>query len=190
MNSGSEGINDRLTGDTWRAAAKQRTYRCPNGSASINDRIMEFFDIERQNPGEGGLLNQFKSRVITIESIRIVLDFHQHGPADPPGYPAVRTIIEDVFKMARNVFSLRNFRQNSTHSAKMAVSLIVLLPGLLYLPTFTQRNNYRALLNADLLRGIKNLSGFAPFLLIMPSRTITWLRPCGCLAPVLCISLL
>jgi hypothetical protein len=52
------------------------------------------------------------------------------GLADQSIYLAIRSLIEDVFKLAKNAFSLKDFHHYTTRSVKNAVCLNILLLGL------------------------------------------------------------
>ena len=53
------------------------------------------------------------------------------GLAHEDAYLAVRSLIEDVFKLAKNAFSLKKFHRYTTRSVKKAVCLNVFLLGLI-----------------------------------------------------------
>ena len=62
---------------------------------------------------------------------------------DSPGHPeyvqSVRSLMEVVFKLANDAFSLQKFNRNTTHSVKKAVSLDLLLSGLVTSPGFRSK---------------------------------------------------
>ena len=53
-----------------------------------------------------------------------------NGLAHQDSYRAIRSLIEDVFKLAKDAFSLKKFHKYTTRSVKKAVCLNVLLVGL------------------------------------------------------------
>ncbi len=60
-------------------------------------------------------------------------------------YLAVRSLIEDVFKLAKNAFSLRKFHRYTTRSVKKAVCLNVLLVGLVVSLGFRSKKQLQSL---------------------------------------------
>ncbi len=67
------------------------------------------------------------------------------GLADQSAYPAVRSHIEDVFKLAKNAFALKNFHRYTTRSVKKAVCLNVLLLGLVVSLGFRSKEQLQSL---------------------------------------------
>jgi len=67
------------------------------------------------------------------------------GLADQSAYLTVRSLIEDVFKLAKNAFSLKNFHQYTTRSVKKAVCLNVLLLGLVVSLGFRSKEQLQSL---------------------------------------------
>jgi len=60
-------------------------------------------------------------------------------------YLAVRSLIEDVFKLAKNAFSLKKFHRYTTRSVKKAVCLNVLLLGLVVSLGFRSKKQLQSL---------------------------------------------
>ena len=64
---------------------------------------------------------------------------------DQDNYLAVRSLIEDVFKLAKNAFSLRKFHRYTTRSVKKAGCLNVLLVGLVVSLGFRSKKQLQSL---------------------------------------------
>jgi hypothetical protein len=67
------------------------------------------------------------------------------GLAQQDTYLAVRSLIEDVFKLAKNAFSLKKFHRYTTRSVKKAVCLNVLLLGLVLSLGFRSKKQLQSL---------------------------------------------
>jgi hypothetical protein len=67
------------------------------------------------------------------------------GLAEQSAYLAVRSLIEDVFKLAKNAFALKNFHRYTTPSVKKAVCMNVLLLGLVVSLGFRSKEQLQSL---------------------------------------------
>ena len=72
-------------------------------------------------------------------------------------YKPIRGMIDDIFKLAKNAFSLKILYRYTKRSVKKFVCLRVLLVGIVVSWVLTQRRNYRRLLNSSLWRGLRVL---------------------------------
>ena len=70
-------------------------------------------------------------------------------------YKPIRGMIEDIFKLAKNAFSLKNLHRYTKRSVKKFVCLHVLLVGIWFRWVLTQRRNYRILPTGSWWRGCR-----------------------------------
>jgi len=104
----------------------------------IDFRIVPLI-FSKKNFNEKKLLNRLSfplsvfGRSDTRERVRLFKRLVRKlidGLAHQDSYQAIRSLIEDVFKLAKDAFSLKKFHRYTTRSVKKAVCLNVLLVGL------------------------------------------------------------
>lgn len=86
-------------------------------------------------PYTDATMNPFKNLV------KRLLDSLSHQDC----FQAIRSLIEDEFKLAKDAFSLQNFHRYTTRSVKKAVSLNVLLSGLVISLGFREKKQLQRL---------------------------------------------
>ena len=82
-------------------------------------------------------------------------------------YRPIRGMIEDIFKLAKDAFSLKKLHRYTKRSVKKFVCLHVLLVGIVVSLVLTQRRNYRRLPNGSWWRGLNKYIRYIPFFKII-----------------------
>jgi hypothetical protein len=95
--------------------------------------------FSKKNFDQGKLLKRLSyplsvfGRADTRDKVRLLKQLVRklvHGMAHQDSSQTIRSLIEDVFKLAKDAFSLKEFHKYTTRSVKKTVCLNVLLVGL------------------------------------------------------------
>jgi hypothetical protein len=119
---------------------------CDRGYYSYQNYVNGIIDFKivplifsKKNFNQGKLLNRLSfplsvfGRSDTRDKVRLLKQLVRklvHGIAHQDSFQAIRSLIEDVFKLAKDAFSLKKFHKYTTRSVKKTVCLNVLLVGL------------------------------------------------------------